>query len=84
MLLFLLAASADPASLVTKASNKLSAAQDAPRPRGFRIERDAASAAPSTKDRALAEDGARCSLIGGRVCTRKPRTWLKTDLDGPR
>lgn len=80
MFLLLLAAAADPATLVTRASDRLSVVQPVPRRESFRVEHDA-DAAASTKDRAIAEDGARCSVVGARVCTRKPRTWLKMDVD---
>ena len=33
-----------------------------------------------TKRTALATDGSACSVVGGRVCTRKPRTIFTTDF----
>ena len=33
-----------------------------------------------TKRTALATDGSACSVVGGRVCTRKPRTIFVTDF----
>jgi hypothetical protein len=81
MLLLLLLAAAEPDPLLAKASSRLSVSDEAKPPSDYRIDREDTGSATSTKDRALAEDGGRCSLIGGKVCTRKPRTWLKTDLD---
>ena len=34
-----------------------------------------------TKRQALATEGSECSVVGGRVCTRKPRTLLVADID---
>jgi hypothetical protein len=81
MFLLLLAAATDPMTLVTQASSRLSVVDPAARESEFRIDQDEGPSAPSTKDRALSEDGSRCSLIGGKVCTKKPRTWIRTNLD---
>ena len=71
----------DPAALVDRASRRLSpqrwslpASSDAPR----------IAVAPSheagRKERALGEDGQQCSVVGARVCTNPPRTWVSADF----
>ena len=70
------------AMLMTRAANRLSVrepAPAAPADRRYRIEEDGATS-PTAKDRAIAENGQRCALIGGRLCTRKPRTVFSAEL----
>lgn len=45
----------------------------------FRLDDDDALD-PDAKARALGDDGSRCSVVGARVCTRKPRTLLRAEL----
>ena len=77
-----LAGAADPAVLMKRASTRIArrawslpAGTAAPR-----LADDAADVAPTTKDRALDEDGTRCAVVGGRLCTRTPRTVVTTDF----
>lgn len=44
----------------------------------FRLEADT-TAGLTSKDRAIQEDGTRCS-VDARICTRKPRTLFRTDF----
>lgn len=46
----------------------------------FRIEQDDAGAI-GAKERAIRDTGARCSVVGARVCTRPPRTLFSTPVD---
>jgi hypothetical protein len=39
-----------------------------------------ADTGPDMKRTALATDGSACSIVGARVCTKKPRTVFATDL----
>lgn len=45
----------------------------------FRLDDDDALD-PDAKARAIGDDGSRCSVVGARVCTRKPRTLLRAEL----
>lgn len=47
----------------------------------YRLDDDGA-APVDIKSTALATDGGQCSVVGARVCTRKPRTVLTADLGG--
>ena len=74
----------DPDALISGAASRLSVVKDAPAPKpDYRIDGHD-RAAPSAKDRALSEDGQRCSVVGSRVCTRPPRTLLSAPIANPR
>lgn len=47
----------------------------------FRLEVNATDGVTTSKDRAIREDGTRCS-VDARRCTRKPRTLFRTDFTG--
>jgi len=81
MIAILQLASADP--LLTTAAGRLNATDPAPtetKRSPYRIDSEAAGA--TSKDRAIREDGTRCSVVGSRVCTRKPRTVFSAPIGG--
>ena len=61
--------------IFTKGAHRLSVADEHPaKPRSpYRIDPSLASG-PNAKDRAFAEDGRRCQVVGSRMCTKPPRT----------
>ena len=72
---------ADPDPLLATAAGRLSATDPAPvEPKRSPYRIDGAAAGATAKDRAIGEDGTRCSIVGSRVCTRKPRTVLSAPL----
>lgn len=81
LLLLLAGQAADPDALIKDASTRLSVpcgeacAPVRPDER-YRIERDGEPGGPRIVD----ERGARCGVIGDRVCTRKPRTLLSAPI----
>lgn len=85
MILLLLAALSDPASLMLNARARLGATCATPgcaapaRRSAYRID-DEAEASPSAKDRAIGDDGSRCNVVGARRCTKRGRTLFRTDL----
>lgn len=67
--------------MLTKGASRLSATDPAPieaKRSPYRIESEAAGA--SSKDRAIQDNGTRCSVVGSRVCTRKPRTVFSAPI----
>lgn len=68
-----------PADLMARASSLL-APTPAPTTPDSRYRVDGDMAAEDGKQRALETTGGQCQVVGARMCTRKPRTWLKTDL----
>ncbi|MHC9420560.1 hypothetical protein ACYZX9_18375 [Sphingomonas citri] len=83
-LLLLLAApqAVDPAppTLLSTARDRLSPgpAEPANPAARFRVQGDAS--AEDGKTRALNTTGGQCQVVGARMCTRSPRTWLKAPL----
>jgi hypothetical protein len=77
----LLLAGGTPEDLMATAAKRLAISDTSPaRPRSpFRIDSSAGDAR-NAKDRAFAEDGQRCQVVGARMCTRRPRTLLSTPL----
>ncbi|TCP37136.1 hypothetical protein [Sphingomonas sp. BK235] len=73
---------ADPAaaSLLGSARSRLSAgpAERADPGARFRIQGEAS--VEDGKTRALNTTGGQCQVVGARMCTKPPRTWLKTPL----
>ncbi|KQT33487.1 hypothetical protein ASG29_05430 [Sphingomonas sp. Leaf412] len=69
------------ATLVADARSRLSAEAPAPSRKDtrYRIDDDD-DTGPDGKTRALGVTGQPCALVGARVCTRKPRTWVKAPL----
>ena len=67
--------------LMATAASKLSVRDERPAVRRspFRIDRDLGSSS-SAKDRAIAEDGQRCQVVGARMCTKRPRTLLSAPI----
>lgn len=72
-------ATPDPAALLANASTRLAATPaEAPADSRYRVDSEAGGV--DGKQRALQTDGGQCQVVGARMCTRKPRTWFKTDL----
>ena len=70
-----------PATLLERAKARLSVpAETRSKDARYRVEDGDDDAAPDGKTRALGVTGRPCSLVGARVCTRKPRTWVKAPL----
>lgn len=83
MLIALTLAAAAPALPTRRATMRLDActAACAAEPRRSRYRLDPqADAGTDMKRTALATDGSACSIVGARVCTRKPRTLFQTDF----
>lgn len=79
ILALLLQMSALPEDLLARASSRLSAVSAVPRTDSrYRVDGDAA--VEDGKQRALETTGGQCQVVGARMCTRKPRTWLKAEL----
>lgn len=82
-LLILVAAQAadpTPATLLTTARDKLSVSDAAQADPSARYRVDAEPVRDDAKARALGTTGGQCQVVGARMCTRSPRTWLKTPL----
>lgn len=69
------------ADLMARASSRLSAAPAAEADTASTQYRIAGEASVDDgKQRALETTGAQCQVVGARMCTRKPRTWVKAAL----
>ena len=74
----LMAAQADAADLMARATTRLSIARDAPVATGddrYRIG-TSPNVGPDRKRRALETTGGQCNVVGSVMCTRRPRTLL--------
>lgn len=77
----MLLAGGTPEDLMATAAKRLaiSDAKPAQRRSPFRIDSDTGDSR-NAKDRAFAEDGQRCQVVGARMCTKRPRALLSTPL----
>ena len=82
LLLLAAAQAADPApgSLLSTARHRLSPepTESVDRAARFRVQSDAS--VEDGKTRALNTTGGQCQVVGARMCTRSPRTLLRTPL----
>lgn len=78
----LLLAGADPAAMIAHAAAltaPVTAAPAAPRTARWRVSSDG-DTGPDGKARAAATTGTPCGVVGTRLCTRAPHTWLTAPL----
>ena len=79
--LLLAGAQAQSADLMARAATRLTVADESITvPNDDRLGGDAGAEGPDAKARALGTTGTPCSLVGARVCTKPPRTWLRAPL----
>ncbi len=52
-----------------------------PRQADYRVPYEPDPLARTSKDRAFASDGSKCSVVGDKFCTSKGRTVFKADFD---
>lgn len=83
MLMLAAAPQAAAPSLLATAQGKLSVAAAAEPERADRRYRiDSEAVVDDRKERALGTTGGQCQVVGARMCTKTPRTWLKAPI-GP-
>lgn len=82
--ILLLAAQTDPAAMIARAGAVTAPVTRAPAPdrsARYRVDADEDGASgPDAKMRAAATTGIQCGVVGAKLCTRKPRTWLKAPI----
>ncbi|MBW6527118.1 hypothetical protein KZ813_09735 [Sphingomonas sp. RHCKR7] len=74
------AVEAAPPTLLSMARDRLSAGPADPVDPAARFRVQADASVEDGKARALNTTGGQCQVVGARLCTRSPRTWLKAPL----